>query len=236
MQPHISVLIAYFNVELRQLKRSYHWKIPRIAGFDRSGRNGYLANVELKKFLNRKWTSSNKQERFALSKSIVSDWGGVKRNKQETLNSYVNELDKSQPITPLKGVASYSKIFAVADMEKYVIYDARVAVCLNAVQWNSEIRQGIAFNYIPGRNNVTGHAGNRSGFAYDPQFKTRNLIKLGWKRLKRDETYEIYLETLKECLTHFPEHKLYDLEMTLFSNAEKECRKAMRSASNTATS
>lgn len=145
----------------------------------------------------------------------------------------MEEIGYGSPATPLKGVASYSKIFAIADMKKYAIYDARVAVCLNAIQWNSNIHKGIAFNYIPGRNNVTGHARKKIGFAYNDHFKTKNLVKAGWQRVQRDKTYRVYLDTLNECLKHFREYSLYDLEMVLFSNAEKECVRAMSTVSDT---
>lgn len=152
LNSHIPVLVAYFSVELQKLKNSYQWEIPQIGGFDGCGEKGYEKNVELKIHLHNQWRSSNSQERMNLSKVIVSDWGGVKNNKSETLQSYINEIEKLSPSTPLKGVASYSKIFAIADMNAYTIYDARVAVCLNAIQWNSKIRKGVASNYIPGRN------------------------------------------------------------------------------------
>lgn len=232
MKPHISALVKYFKIELPKLEKSYQWKIPHIEGFGKSGEKGYLANIELKKYFNEKWTASSVEERVDLSKVIVSDWGGVKNNHRGTLKSFVEETERESPSTPIKGIASYSKIFAVTDLKKYAIYDARVAVNLNAIQWNENLNKGVAFNYIPGRNNITGHAGKKTGFAYQDQFEVINLVKIGWARLKRDETYSYYLETLGECLKHFPKYKLYDLEMVLFANAEKECAKAMKSLSN----
>lgn len=158
LNANIPILVTYFKNELPKLKNHYQWKIPEIRGFNRCGEKGYEPNVELKKYLNQKWLSSNVEERLKLSSVIVSDWGGVKDNKLTKLQSYVDEIEKHTPSMPLKGVASYSKIFAIVDMEKYAIYDARVAVCLNAIQWNYHIRKGVAFNYVPGRNNITGNS------------------------------------------------------------------------------
>lgn len=233
LKPHISTLITYFTSELPKLKKNYKWRIPQIDGFEKSGEKGYLANIELKKYFNEKWMELCNEERVALSKIIVSDWGGVKNNHRKTLESYVTEIESDNPSTPIKGIASYSKIFSVTDLNEYAIYDARVAVSLNAIQWNAKLKKGIAFNYIPGRNNITGHAGKRIGFAYQDQFKVKNLVKYGWIRLKRDETYCCYMDVLTECLKHFHNFKLYDLEMVLFANAETECRKAMEVQSNT---
>ena len=229
MQPHISALVDYFSYELPKLEKNYEWKIPKIAGFKDSGKNDYLSNVSLKKFLHECWTRTNGDgERLKIASLVVKDWGGVKNNKLETLKKYVDELISDLPSTPIKGVASYSKIFSIANLDKYAIYDARVAACLNAVQWNFGVK-GLAFNYIPGRNNTTGHSGKRIGFVYQEQFKTESLISCGWGEIEKEKTYETYLKVLKECHSHFENYNLYDLEMVLFANAGTECRKAIKS-------
>jgi hypothetical protein len=192
-----------------------------------SGHSGYHPNIELKKYFNKIWSDSDYQGKLAISKIVVGDWGGVRSNNYETLKSYVDELEKVSPQTPLKGIASYSKIFSIFDMDKYAIYDARVAACLNAVQYNQGVSSGFAFNYISGRNNTVGHSGKREGFVYKDKFKVKSLVGAGWKRIKRDNTYELYLCVLKECLKLLPGYRLYDLEMVLFANAESECSQAM---------
>ena len=227
MKDCTNLLIEYFRAELPKLPNNYNWKIPDISGFYLSGSSGYEANVELKKYLNKVWKESDIKDKYHLSNVIVSDWGGVRSNNPSTLHNYVDELHKNTPSTPLKGVASYSKIFSISNMEKYAIYDARVAACLNAVQWNSNIVEGVAFNYISGRNNITGHAEKKIGFTQQEEFKVKKLCEQGWKRLKRDETYNTYLNILSLCLDSFSQYNLYDLEMVLFANAEKECRLAM---------
>lgn len=227
MNECITALIEYFKSELPKLEENYQWKIPSIEGFPLSGEKGYSPNVELKKYLNQQWLQADHEERIRLSKIIVADWGGVKTNRSETLEAYVDELGKSQPATLLKGVASYSKIYSITDMNKYAIYDARVAACLNAVQWNYQVNKGVAFNYISGRNNTTGHATKKIGFVHQEPFKVKNLIAGGWSRVKRDETYQVYLSLLQNCLKKLPEYSLHDLEMVLFANAETECIKAM---------
>jgi len=95
------------------------------------------------------------------------------------------------------------------------------------VQWNASVNQGIAFNYISGRNKVTGDATKKRGFVYQERFKVKSLVANGWKRLKRDNTYQVYLDILKQCLAYLPQYSMHDLEMVLFANAEKECEKAM---------
>ena len=228
MSPEISALVQYMTIELPQLEATYGWKTPELKGFPRCGERSYTANIDLKNYLNRQWRSAgSKSEKVEIARVVISDWGGVRNNKMQTLEKYVDHIEMSDPPMPIKGVASYSKLYSIVRPDDYVIYDARVAVCLNAVQFNCGLRKGSAFNYVPGRNNITGHAEKRTGFAYDSRFQTKSLIKRGWKRIKRDDTYGLYLSMMKECLSHFKGKKLRDLEMVLFANAESECSKAM---------
>lgn len=173
----VSTLTGYFERELPSLPTTYEWRISGINDFGQNGRRDYLANVNLEKYFNEQWDRACHEERLALAKVIVSDWGGVRNNKISTTEKYVLESAKKAPCTPINGVASYSKILAVTKPNIYAIYDARVAACLNAIQYNANgVRKGIAFNYVPGRNKVTGNAGNKAGFSQVDLFKVRSLF------------------------------------------------------------
>jgi len=50
--------------------------------------------------------------------------------------------------------------------------------------------------------------------------------------MQRDETYSCYICILEQCLKHLLKFNLYDLEMILFANAEKECEKTRKSQQN----
>jgi len=226
----VGAFVEYFKSELPVLEKSYKWKIPDVEGFEHSGDKGFLPNVKLKEYFNEQWKNSTPDKKVKLAKVVVSDWGGVRANNPSTITRYVDELSKENPETPLGGVASYSKIFSITDLERYAIYDARVAVSLNAIQINSGVSEGVAFNYIPGRNNTTGHSGKKIGFTFHEPFKIKNLILSGWSRIKRDHTYEVYLDLLNKCLEHLPGSKLYELEMVLFAKAEELAVEAMNNS------
>lgn len=220
----------FFGRALPVLCSVYRWKIPAIEGFVGSGKVGLQPNLELKEYLHALWTAADKSEQLGLAGIIVRDWGGVRSNSDATLANYVDVIQEPEPVTPIRGVASYSKIFSIAFPERYAIYDARVAACLNAVQLNAGLEKGIAFNYVPGRNNVVGNLVTKRGFTQLDHFSVRSLCRIGWKRIKRDETYQRYLELLFDCLPRVQGATLPLLEMALFANAERECQIAMNLA------
>ena len=59
----------------------------------------------------------------------------------------LSSLEKD-PETPLSGIASFSKVLAIKDPLKYAIYDARVAVSINAIQMISKVLTLITFSLL----------------------------------------------------------------------------------------
>ena len=82
-------------------------------------RNIFLANVDTLK----------------LAKYLVSDWGGVRSNRDKTLNKYISWINEGKYPDIIGGIASYSKLYSFYDPDMYAIYDARVAVSLNMIQF-----------------------------------------------------------------------------------------------------
>ena len=98
--------------------------------------------------------------------------------------------------------------------EEFAIYDARVAISLNAIQLLSKSKTGVVFTYLTGRNNAL------TIFRNSEPTKTKNLIKNGWQEIQKNDCYSIYLNYLKIVNSYFPTSKLYELEMSLFADAE----------------
>lgn len=232
----INLLCQFFKKEVPNLQHSYSWKIPQIDNFTQSGETGYQANLALKEHLKNLWEKAkSNDEKLKIATIIVSDWGGVRANRPKTLRRHVSTALQINPSTPLQGVASYSKILSIVNPNRFAIYDSRVAACLNAIQINAGHRNGLAFNYVSGRNNIIGNTAKKSGFTQDIRFSTRTLVQSGWTPIKKLNTYSKYLETLEDCLKQLPNYSLASLEMVLFSNAERECIQAMTSAKNPKT-
>jgi hypothetical protein len=209
------------------LKRTYQWKVPESAAtlFDLSFEKFdslYEANVHLKKAIKRKWDDAQ-DSRAAIVEWVIKDWGGISSNKPERLQEYVARLEAPLPPTPIHGIASFSKALAASSPENYAIYDARVAVALNAIQLKAAVTGGIIFPYLPGRNRVTGFQGKKSGFSSMPEYSVATLSSPPhtWQKLDSASAYQFYCKLLRGAKERLPGHELYDLEMALFSQAEE---------------
>jgi hypothetical protein len=233
----IDALKTYFEGEqpfsdlgVASLEAYYNWKIPSVL-FDGclnhySGSN-FEANVALKKDLSQRW-KNEPYSREEITKWVISDWGGIRGNRKSTLNNYYLQSLQSSPKTPLKGIASFSKVLAVKDSKKYAIYDARVAVSINAIQIIAKTDKGIAFPYLAGRNNITGNSTSkpRRGFSTmnEVAIKTLTSKPTSWTKVQKDEAYEIYINLLQKVSTDL-RIPVCNLEMALFSQAEElACR------------
>lgn len=205
---------------------AYDWGPPKGTGLLPQG-SPYRDTILWKETLGARWHQATTEGRKAIAREIISEWGGIRSNSDLTYDAYVRQCSKDNPVTPFKGVSSYSKILAIVQPDCFAIYDARVAVALNAIQYLERSSMGLAFKYPPGRNRITGNPSSRTGFSYDARFSAERLIQRGWTRIEKDETYRTYMKILHLTLPEFPTHRLHDLEMALFCNAERLALKAM---------
>lgn len=183
--------------------------------------NKFKQNIALKININ-KMLREDVKRRNEIANWIIYNWGGIRSNDTKTIKRFVAMLDVENSPTPLKGVASYSKLLAFYDLERYAIYDARVAVSLNAIQIIAGVTDGVAFPYVSGRNNITGHAGKKIGFSCLKKFSPAELCKIPskWIKIENDAAYVVYIELLKNLKRQLTRNEIYTMEMALFSQAE----------------
>jgi hypothetical protein len=179
--------------------------------------------------MSRRWGEAKSlQERENLTRFIVVDWGGIKGNKEPRYSEYAMAASKEVPEIGFAGIASFSKVLAIRDPEVYAIFDARVAVALNAIHIIGRPTTGELYPYLPGRNNVTGSGVTKRGFSTLPENARRQLSQQhpGWACVPRKTAYQSYLALLNSVNSALPHPApIYDLEMCLFSQAEKlACR------------
>lgn len=203
----------------------YAWKLSDVAwsklnaDFDHTAFSDDLPkqNIALKHHLSKRWATANADEKMRLAQWIVKDWGGIKRNKKEKILRYVDRADAERPMTPFEGVSSYSKILAIKDPMRYAIFDARVAVSLNAIQLLL-LKAGLL-----GPPNLLAFPTPWGQNARMQRFWTAafpsGMTNLAFERLGEDETYSTYLYVLRQ-ISQQTAKTILELEMFLFAQAD----------------
>ncbi len=229
----IKSFTSFFEKTIPSLDKNYTWPLPKknvLKGFTPNENDSlYKQNISLKFFLANEWKNNNYNSKIIIASWVVKDWGGIRSNSEKTLNDYVDRMENNHNHSPLKGIASYSKILAAAFPEVYAIYDARVAASLNAIQILNPCDGRIAFHYLDGRNNIVGHKNKKIGFTQDQRFSTKNLTSSNHNFLpvNKNNVYNIYINLLKNIVKKNPNLKLHECEMVLFAQAEDLCTEAM---------
>lgn len=208
----------FSNFGIKRMYLDYLWR-----GLD------YRQTVNKKLKLHSEWKALEKKSkevkdagREALAVIVVKEWGGIGNNSAEKLAQFCDQIDIEEIEIPLSGIASRSKILPIAYPEKFIIMDARVVISLAVVQLIEQPAEGTLFPYMESRNKILTRA-NPSGFLAKPQYRRDAIIKKnpGWRKVDRRSAYAEYLLLLRDVSEVLVRkgfnHKIWDLEMTLFS-------------------
>jgi hypothetical protein len=222
--------VVWERIRSPALDVAYDWKVSqrawtKLPNFKESTLPEPERNVALRNYLAGRWADANLEGRIELANWIVNDWGGIKGNKHETLTSHVLKTQASDLNLPFEGIATYSKIFSIADPDRYAIYDARVATALNAIQLLQNVPL-FMFPIPPGRNKEIDQPKTKQGFS--DIYTRKKLMELGFAAAPRRDTYKIYLQLVCQ-LKQLSGWTLLLLEMELFARAtsfSKEVRQA----------
>lgn len=192
------------------------------------GEDSAAQNIALKNHLSEYWPKQKYEEKLRLASWIVRDWGGIKRNSPTTIASYVDKADAERPATPLKGVASYSKVLAMKQPDRFAIYDARTAASILAIQLlnREQLRDGdrLLFPIPPGQNSTI--AGNEYEEGFVEMFPKTALVQEGFTPVSSDAAYSLYLGLLT-AIAAITRNTILETEMFLFASAPALCRRAM---------
>ncbi len=151
---------------------------PAWLGFSTSATLPFEQNVELRRYLARHWLGMTLEERRAAVKFYIVDWGGVRGNHPETLQSYADRSEvEIVTHSALTGVASWSKALSFRMRNNYAILDARVGAALNAIQ--ILYGSGLAYRF-PDLPSQSGHVvpfnkALRSAFPSAPEITGNDL-------------------------------------------------------------
>ena len=172
-------------------------------------------NIYLRTLLSKPLKNDDYAVRLAAIKWVVYDWGNV-RGSSEKHEEWPKELKQFDPqdieffITQnyKDRIASWSKVLSFADSATYAIYDARVAMSLNALLDKAGYKQRF---YMPPPSsqklvklfsNIKDHVGR--------QYARKRPIYLG---------YFDYLDLLKSIVNNGLAKDILEVEMRLFAKA-----------------
>jgi hypothetical protein len=204
------VLKDYVIDHINELPQSFKWDFsldkypgenPRL-----SGENAYEKNKKMRLHIARR-IASDSDLSTELQKWYVKEWGGVRGNREKTLDEYI-ELEAGALIDKgTAGVATWSKMLSLRDPTLYAIYDARVALSLNSLLKKAELGGGLMFPQLPSRNRR---------FVQPTQSK---IIKSQFFIGTKKDFYQEYISILQN-VAKGEAWDIQDVEMLLFSNAQ----------------
>ena len=205
---------------LENLHNNYQWPFPDWPEFftlQPPNADDFNKNIWLKENSAKLWQASDK---YQCAKWIVAAWGGVRSNKPEKIEYYVDTFQSGGTITDQEGVASYSKILAFMQPAEFAILDARVSAALNCIQLLDATKDPIFFLNLPGRNKDV------ISFREDPKFKRRALLQQGWRSTNPATIYREYNDLLTAVCSQHKNVPRYKIEMALFADAIELIQKA----------
>lgn len=225
LAPLCDGLTVYVEEHGPNLGDLYKWKIPQVPDFVRFERGSDSlpkANARLKRALSVVWHAQPERQ-FEIAEWYVSKWGDV-HNRPEKLQAYIAATVDDLTDSGTAGVASWSKLLAIRDPDRFAIFDARVSVALNALQILQDHERPIFFPSLPSK--------NTTAKAFHDFMKARENGDAHQAHPSR--VYSIYLQVLREVARRIELETLDEIEMTLFVQAEVLARRAMAHPSDPA--
>jgi hypothetical protein len=203
---------------------NYNWRINHARlpnGVFIPDTCNYSQNVRLKYALHEAWLEARRRNDdnrlIELANYYVATWGGVRGNSEATILGYIRsdpqELIQTQGG---RGVASWSKVLCITNPECFAIFDARVAMALNALQAVNRVSADhfVRFPILPSRNTMI----NRGNAAFRKWFEENDVHNAA-------NFYGIYLNLLKVAAGQ--SLKICEVEMRLFGGAVSLCQEAL---------
>ncbi|ANY84639.1 hypothetical protein BB934_41460 (plasmid) [Microvirga ossetica] len=225
LAPLCEGLAAYVEEHGPALDSLYRWKIPAVPAFvpfERDSDSLPKANARLKRALSAAWHTQPERQ-FEIAEWYVAKWGGV-HNRPEKLWGYIAAAEDELAGSGTAGVASWSKLLAVRDPDRFAIFDARVSVALNALQIVQDHERPIFFPPLPSKNTKIGK--------FHEWMKARDHGDA--HKAFPARAYGIYLRILSEVARQLELAAIDEVEMLLFAQAEDLALQAMSHPSDAA--
>jgi hypothetical protein len=205
-------LNTYLLENYSDIRHIYNWPFSTKnfpLEYSNDSKNSYQNSLDLRKLIHNE-IKNNSEVSGALQAWYVRDWGGVRTNKQVTLDKYIGMSSENLVDRGEKGIASWSKMLSVRDPKKYVIYDARVAMSLNTISLMKSEGSTLFFPQLSSRNKNIRNA----QALVDMKAMSEHLAVSHY-------FYREYLKLLNEAVNQCGnKFDIQTAEMVLFANAE----------------
>jgi len=189
-------------------------KIPISIKFSKG--NQYLQNIYLKDELHKAWKSEpDIQKKGEIIKYYIKDWGGILRNSDNSMNTYMYSSPDSLIDFGINGIASWSKALVIHNPQKHAIFDARVSTSLNCLQILFDTKDKVLYPLLSSRNKTI-----KVGQGIVKQISKNE----NWGKINKSTFYFDYLKLL-EKVANTRETNISTVEMLLFAKAETLVRK-----------
>lgn len=150
-------IVLHGKANLTATNDWYHWPINPAylpTGVVLPEGSHYAQNIALKKQLSALYSSANNQAKQEIIRYYIVIWGGIRKNSDETIQSYALNSPKSLIAKGTQGIASWSKALSIRLPNDVSIYDARVAVSLNSLQVAMAVDHPFDFPLLTGQNKL----------------------------------------------------------------------------------
>ena len=196
--------------------------------------NPFEQNVRLKWILSEKY-KVNSEQNF-IDFWIVNNWGGIRGFKPnerniEKVRRFKKQLEKRKlSLDCFSTISSLSKISSFIDPENFVIYDSRVIYTLNWLILTCENQNGFKKKYFPmpsGRNKIIANFDMNTivNVSHISEYVENTELYVS----QQNAYFEFcdFIKTNTE-LIYGENSKPYELEMLLFTLADKEIFKDLK--------
>ena len=208
-------IVDFSHQHIANLEQSYTWEINSEhlpVDLSLSGKNIYEQNISLRHQLHHAFlATADFEEKYKIIRWYIYHRGGVKANSNNTLAEYSQSPPETLILKGADGIASWSKALSIIDPVRYAIYDARVAMSLNALQVIYAVDSPQYFPPLKGRNTLINFF----------QAKLQTTFSQ-WNKASTQTFYQEYLALLQIVADQFSENVTrHEVEMLLFAHAEE---------------
>ena len=200
----------------------------------KNDKNPFNQNVRLKWILSEKY--KNNSEQNFIDFWVINNWGGIRGFKPnerniEKIRRFKKQLEKRKlSLDCFNTISSLSKVSSFIDPENFVIYDSRVIYTLNWLILTCENQNGFKNKYFPmpsGRNKIIVDFDINTivNLSHISEYEKQTELYL-----KQQFAYFEFCDFIKSNtkLIYGENAKPYELEMLLFTLADKEIFKELK--------